>query len=223
MSQCGFTFKNYEESLKLAKEKGYSFSTLGDFDDNKENDLLILLRHDLDYPELQKALSFAEIENRLNIKATYFVRVHSDRYNPFGFKTYYALRQILNLGHEIGLHYEHLDFCDITKEDPAKIIMKDKRLLELIFDIKIKGIAGHRDWTDIVNWDFWKDHDFRDFDFEYDAYEDKFMNSMLYIDDSLRHWKEDKCMCQYIHNKVSRLYFLTHPFYWYHRSWYLES
>ena len=101
--------------------------------------------------------------------------------------------------------------------------MKDKRLLELIFDIKIRGVAGHRYWTDITNWDFWKDHNFEDFSFEYDAYGDKFINSMLYIDDSLRQWKEDKCMCQYISNKVPRLYFLTHPFYWYHRSFHLET
>ena len=99
MDQCGFTFKHYEESLKLAKEKGYSFSRLCDFDDNKGSKLLIVLRHDLDYPEMQKALSFAEIESRLGIKATYFVRVHSDEYNPFGFKVYHALRQILNMGH----------------------------------------------------------------------------------------------------------------------------
>lgn len=222
MNQCGFTFQHYEESLKLAKRKGYTFSTLGDFDHNKESSRLIILRHDLDYATIQKAQSFAEIENQLNIKATYFVRVHSDEYNPFGFKSYYALRQILNMGHEIGLHYEHLDFCDITKEDPATVITKGKRLLELIFDIKIKGMSGHGSFTDIQNWHFWKDHNFRDFGFEYDAYGDKFMSSMLYIDDSLRHWKEGKCMCQYISDGVPRLYFLTHPFYWYHKSFQLE-
>jgi len=222
VNQCGFTFQHYEETLKLAKEKGYSFSRLCDFDDNKESKLLILLRHDLDYQVMQKALSFAEIESRLGIKATYFVRVHSDEYNPFGFKVYHALRQVLNMGHEVGLHYEHLDFCDVTKENPATIITKEKKLLELIFDIQIRGIAGHRSWTDIRNWGFWKDHNFKDFDFEYDAYEDKFMGDMLYIDDSLRQWKEGKCMCQYISSKVPRLYFLIHPFYWYHKSFLLE-
>ncbi len=222
MNQRGFTFKRYEESLKLAKEKGYSFSPLGDFDENRESESLILLRHDLDHPVLHKALSFAGIENRLGIKATYFVRVHSDEYNPFGFKIYSALRQILDMGHEIGLHYEHLDFCDVTREDPDTIITKGKKLLELIFDTKIKGIAGHRSFTDIQNWDFWEDHNFRDFGFEYDAYEDRFMSSMLYIDDSLRQWKEGKCMCQYIADGVPRLYFLTHPFYWYHKSFPLE-
>ncbi len=71
MSQCGFTFQHYEETLKLAKEKGYSFSRLCDFDDNKERELLILLRHDLDLPATQKVLSFAQIENKLGIKATH--------------------------------------------------------------------------------------------------------------------------------------------------------
>ena len=222
MTECGFTFRHYDEALALARDSGYSFSTLGDSDQSQGRERLILLRHDLDYPEIRKALSCAEIENRLGMKATYFVRVHSDEYNPFGFKTYHGLRQILDMGHEIGLHYEHLDFCNITGEDPAEVIAKDKQLLELILDIKVKGIAGHGSWTGIVNWGFWKGRHYSDFGFEYDAYEEKFMNSMLYIDESLRRWKEDKCMCWYIRRGVPRLYFLIHPFYWYHKSWYLE-
>ena len=206
----------------MAREGGYSSSTLGEFDANQGRARLLIMRHDLDYPEMKKALSCAEIENRLGIKATYFVRVHSDDYNPFGFKTYHGLRQILDMGHEIGLHYENLDFCHVTGEDPARVIAKEKELLELILDTKVKGIAGHGDWSGIVNWDFWKDHHYRDFGFEYDAYEGKFMNSMLYIDDSLRRWKEDKCMCSYISGHVPRLYFLAHLFYWYHRSFQLE-
>ncbi len=222
MTPCGFTFSHYEESLKLAKEQGYFFSTLADFKVNKDKNPLIILRHDVDYSEMPRALSFAEIENKLGIKATYFIRVHCDEYNPFGFKTYQAIRHILNLGHEIGLHYEHLDFCDITKEDPAIIITKEKQILELIFDVKVKGIAAHIGWADIINWSFWAGQHFTDFDFEYDAYQDTIMNNMLYADDSLRHWKEDKCMCWYIKNQVPRLYFLTHGYYWYHESFYLE-
>jgi hypothetical protein len=222
-SKCSFNLKHYEESLKLAKRKGYSFSTLCDFDANKKNKFLVLLRHDLDNPQVHKALDFAQIESKLGIKATYFVRVHSDGYNPFGFKTYSILRQILALGHEIGLHYEHLDFCAITNENPAKIIAKEKSLLELIFDIRIKGIAGHISFTDVHNWDFWKEHDYKKFGFDYDAYEDKFMDGALYIDDSLGKWKEGKCICQYIERKVPRLYILTHPFYWYHKAFHLET
>jgi hypothetical protein len=219
---CSFNFRHYEESLKLAKRKGYSFSTLGDFDSNRGNRLLVLLRHDLDNPQVHKALDFARIESKLGIKATYFVRVHSDGYNPFGFKTYSVLKKILELGHEIGLHYEHLDFCAINNETPDSIIVKEKKLLELIFDIRIKGIAGHRSFSGIQNWDFWKDKDYKNFGFDYDAYEDKFMEDTLYIDDSLGKWKDGKCICQYIRTEHLRLYVLTHPFYWYHKAFQLE-
>jgi hypothetical protein len=222
-NKCSFKFQHYEESLRLAKKKGYSFSSLGEFDSNRHSKLLLLLRHDLDSPQVHKALVFAQIESNLGIKATYFVRVHSDGYNPFGFKTYSTLKQILALGHEIGLHYEHLDLCAITNETPATIIAKEKRLLELIFDIKVRGVAGHKSFTDIQNWDFWKDHDFKDFGFDYDAYEDKFMDGMLYTNDSLGRWKEGKCICQHIDEEVPRLYILTHPIYWYHKMFNLET
>ena len=53
----------------------------------------------------------------------------------------------------------------------------------------------------------------RDFD---NNKENKFMNSMLYIDDSLGQRQEDKCMCQYVSMQIPRLYLLNHLFYWYH-------
>jgi len=222
MGKCNFTFAHYRETLILAKNSGYNFSNLGDFDPVTIGKSFILLRHDIDCPAFNKALSFAKIENELKVKATYFIRVHSDAYNPFGFRNYHILRQIIDLGHEVGLHYEHIDFCKITREDPASILKKGKNILELILGVKIKGIAGHGEGFIPKNWDFWQKYNFKDFGFEYDAYEEKFMNGVQYVDDALGKWNEGKCMCKYI-NQFDKIYFQFHPVYWYHKHFQLEQ
>ncbi len=219
--ECPFTFEHYEYILKTAKDKGYEFISMEDFANGKRADKFLIIRHDIEFPP-PSALEFAKIENKVGAKATYFVRVHADNYNPFGFKTYNAIKKIIELGHDIGLHYEHLDFADITKEDPSTVILKEKKLLELLFDMQIRGIAPHKDFTPIVNRDFWNGKDFKEFGFTFEAYMDDFFNNILYLSDSLGKWGgKGKCLCHYI-NKEQRIYVLIHPRYWYQTSYHLD-
>lgn len=82
---CGFTYEHYREVLEAAKEVGYSFPTLEEF--NEADEKTLLLRHDIDFAP-QSAARLAEIESDLGISSTYFIRVHSNGYNPFGYRRY---------------------------------------------------------------------------------------------------------------------------------------
>jgi len=221
-TSCDFSFGHYRKTLALAKERGYIFSDFQTFDEERSEERVILLRHDIDHSPL-KAVEFAKIEYDLEIKATYFVRLHSNYYNPYSFKVYTALKNILELGHEIGLHYENIDFAAVTNKDPGEIIRKDKKILEIILEKNIDGIAAHRDFNQVSNLDFWNTHELNDFRFEYEAYEERFLRDNLYVSDSLGMWKNGMCMCQYIQKKIPRLYILTHPCYWYHVAYHLEE
>ena len=221
-TSCNFSFNHYKNTLIFAKERGYIFSNFRTFEEEKNEAYVILLRHDIDHSQL-KALEFAKIERDLGIKSTYFVRVHSNYYNPYGFKVYTVLKKILDLGHEIGLHYENIDFAEVTNEDPCEIIKKDKKILDIVLEKSIEGIAAHRDFNQVSNLDFWKKHDLKDFGFKYEAYEERFLRDILYISDSLGMWKTGKCMCHYIQKRIPRLYIVTHPCYWYHVSYHLED
>jgi hypothetical protein len=219
--ECSFTFTHYKNILRKAKDNGYTFITMEEYAKGKRADKLIIIRHDIDFSP-SSALEFAKIENEFGVRAAYFVRVHADNYNPFGFKTYNEIRKIIELGHDIGLHYENLDFSDISKQDPRTVILKEKKVLELIFDLQIKGIAPHRDFTPIINKNFLNDVDFKKIDFEYEAYMKEFFEDILYLSDSLGKWSgEGKCLCHYI-NKENKIYVLLHPCYWYHTSYHLE-
>ncbi|UCE36850.1 MAG: hypothetical protein JSW00_15280 [Thermoplasmata archaeon] len=220
-SLCGFTFKHYKDILTLAKQNGYEFISMEDYANGKRAEKILMIRHDIDFSP-QSALEFAKIEHELGAKATYFVRVNADNYNPFGFKTYNALRKIMDFGHDMGLHYEHIDLAEITKQDPSILIVKEKELLELIFDTQINGIAPHRDFTQINNSEFWNERNIREFGFSFEAYMDQFLENIFYITDSLGNWGGDgKCLCELI-PKEQRIYALLHPCYWYHTSYHLE-
>ena len=51
--------------------------------------------------------SLAKIENELGVKATYFLKLHSEFYNLFEKSIFEKVLKIIEFGHNIGLHFEH--------------------------------------------------------------------------------------------------------------------
>ena len=158
MSKCSFKLSHFKEILERAKELGYVFTTFRDYEKVSDSNRLIILRHDIDY-SITRALEIAKIESDLNIKATYFVRLHSKDYNPFEFKVYIKLREIVKLGHELGLHFEALDVSHITAEDEINVFKREKTILENILNQPVYTAAQHGDFTGVSR--NWNSHFFR--------------------------------------------------------------
>ena len=103
-----FTIKKYKEVLQALLTNGYSLQTLQDFIQQPENKTVIL-RHDVDrLPE--NALVIAKIEKEADIKASYYFRIVKGSYDEN------IIRQIAEMGHEIGYHYENLS--EVSKKNP---------------------------------------------------------------------------------------------------------
>lgn len=229
---CDFSLRHYEEILRLGLEAGYTFVALKQFISTSvpPNRRIALLRHDID-TEPRRAIGFARVEEHHGVKSSFFVRVHAD-YNPFSYRVYEVLQEIVRMGHEVGLHYENIDFANLMGEDPVDVFMREKRILETVLDVKVHGVAAHRDFTGINNLDFWKSHDPAKLGVRYDAYQKNFLRDFSYVTDSLAVWriqapgqKEPRkglCLCNYLSRRVPKLYVLTHPQYWYSRSYHLE-
>src|SRR3972149_582670 len=83
--KCNFSFNHYRHILKVALGDNFALTSFRDFEKNKKNSKIIILRHDIDYSP-KKALTLAKIENKLGIKSTFFVRVHGEYYHPFDSK-----------------------------------------------------------------------------------------------------------------------------------------
>ena len=98
-----FTYKAYEKMVTLLRKNGYVFSK---YKDNRMPNLkTVIMRHDVDM-DLNKALRMAVFENQLGITSTYYVLISSDFYNAFSKNSVNIMKQIMNLGHDIGLHFD---------------------------------------------------------------------------------------------------------------------
>ena len=95
-----FTIKIYTRLLGVLRVRGYFFQTVEGFI-KVPKDKTIILRHDVDLiPE--NALRMAELEHELGIGSTYYFRAVQESWNEN------IIRQIAEMGHEIGNHYENL-------------------------------------------------------------------------------------------------------------------
>ena len=101
--QKDFTYNIYSGLIASLKKTGYVFLPFIDFISNgSDGEKCIALRHDIDrLPE--NALKMARMENNAGIRASYYFRIVKESYDEN------VIRQIADLGHEIGYHYEDLN------------------------------------------------------------------------------------------------------------------
>ncbi len=92
-----FTYKEYIEILKLIGPRLCFFKL-----QMPEN--FILLRHDVEF-DISRAFELAKIESKHNVKSTFFFQVFSSAYNSLSPINKNMIKQIKDLGHEVGLHF----------------------------------------------------------------------------------------------------------------------
>jgi len=95
-----FTLTTYKNLLQDLFTNGYSIQTLQDFIQQPE-DKIVILRHDVDRKP-ENAFVIAKIEKEAGIKASYYFRIVKENYDEN------IIKQIAEMGHEIGYHYENL-------------------------------------------------------------------------------------------------------------------
>ena len=156
--------------------------------------ITVVNRVDIDI-SVKKAEFLLEIFNNLQIKASFFVRLHAAEYNPFSFENYRILKSIRDSGHEIGYHSEVIDQSFIWSETPAECLKRDIDVLNRMLEIDMKGAASHGGMTGLNNLDFWKKYSPSDFGLAYEAYDKDesfgLFDSSFYISDS--EWIRWKC------------------------------
>jgi len=170
---CGFTHSHYKACIEYALENGYKFLRMKDAIKELLDDKLILMRHDEDF-SLPAAYNLAKIEGDLGIRATYFVRLHAKNYNLLSQESYTLVQNIIEMGHEIGLHYElHAHPALLQRE--KEIFENSRSLLESLFGTEITGMSYHEP-ARIMNED-----DKRELPsgIQYEAYEERFMNNFV--------------------------------------------
>ena len=132
-----FTEANYKVILETLLSKGYKFVEFN-YERITSDENIVIWRHDVDF-SLNRSCKLAEIEAELGIKATYFIYVQSSFYNLFEPCQYEIIKRVNDLGHRIGLHFDHAFYTQSKQISDEKEIeecaLMEKEMLENYCDI----------------------------------------------------------------------------------------
>ena len=174
-----FTVHIYRELLRSLKAAGYEFQTFQDFL-QAPKERAVMLRHDVDARRFN-SLAFARIQREMGIVGTYFFRMVPQSFDPA------VIREILGLGHEIGYHYEDMDFA---KGDPHQAIRLFEQHLEQLRAVApVSTICMHGSpRSKFDNRLVWKHYDYREYGIIGEPYFDLDFNQVFYLTDTGRRW-----------------------------------
>jgi len=177
-----FTQIIYRELLDQLVQSGYSFQTYNGSIGNPEKKSIIL-RHDVDARKLH-SLKFAQIQHEMGIVGTYYFRMIPQSFDEG------VVKEIASMGHEIGYHYEDMDFA---KGDPKKAIkLFEKHLNELRKVADVNTICMHGSpLSKYDNRSIWQYYNYRDYGIIAEPYFDLDFSKVLYLTDTGRRWNGD--------------------------------
>jgi hypothetical protein len=196
-----FTENGYRELLRLAKRR-YAFGSFRDYRTAPPG--TALWRHDLDF-SVHRALALARIEAREGIASTHFVLLHSGFYNALEAEVADRIREIISLGHELGLHFDPRFYRGADLDDA---LVRERALLESFFETEIRAFSLHN--PDVAGWDDARD----EIAGMVNAYGAYLKRAYGYASDSNGFWRFTPLHDVLRNGSHERLHVLTHPEWW---------
>jgi len=180
-----FTTRHYEELLSAGYESGWEFLTVRDYlqvDPLPDN--FLVLRHDVDR-KVGHARTLARIEAAYGISGTYYFRTST--FDPE------LVREIADLGHEIGYHYEDLAATDGDMAEAERRFAANLSSFREVVDIDTVCAHGSA-FSSQYNPDLWAGRldELRNYDVVGDAYLSMDMgpeHDTYYLSDTHRTWE----------------------------------
>ena len=178
-----FTISKYIELIEVLKLNGFEFQTVHEFLSSPLNNT-IMLRHDVDLKP-KNSLKFAKIQNEFGIRGTYYFRAKSCSWDEK------IVKEIFDLGHEIGYHYENLSFCKGNYE--KAILDFEKNLGKFRRIVPIATICMHGSpMSKFDNRHIWKVYNYKDYEIIGEPYFDIDFKNVFYLTDTGRCWNGAK-------------------------------
>lgn len=197
-----FTYKAYRYLVNLTINNGYKIS---DYDSVDKYNKSIIFRHDVDFCP-RKALKIAKIEHEIGIRSTFFVFVSTGFYNIFSIESNEIFEKILNMGHQIGLHYDEQKYLTTSIDQIKEHIYSEAEILSRALSTQIKVVSMHRPSKLTLESSI-------ELDGLINSYGKKYFGEIKYVSDSRMNWRENpiELIKNHEYNKIQ---ILTHPF-WY--------
>ncbi|UGV40613.1 polysaccharide deacetylase family protein [Methanococcoides orientis] len=174
----------------------YPTITMAEYLNNEHPSRFVLMRHDVDRMP-GKALETAQIEHELGIKATYYFRSTKSVFKPE------IMKQIQNMGHEVGYHYETLSEANGDPEKGIELFQSHLNDFKKIANVRTICMHGSP-LSKYDNRDLWDVYDFEDFGILGEAYLSA-GEDLNYFTDSGRTWCFGSSMRDYIPGKTEHL------------------
>ena len=202
-----FDYKEYNTILDLLT-KGRENLTFSDMHHHRDISRFFLLRHDIDY-SLESALQMAQHEAERGIRATYFLLLSSENYNLLSGEASLFPRKLIELGHEVGLHYDvqALQKRSMSKIDLSNQLAWEIGILSNLTGSPILSIAMH-------NPSIYGDDPFIHTNDYINAYDPAFSQEIDYFSDSCGAWRDHAYNAFNNNNLPEKLQILIHPFLW---------
>lgn len=202
MTATDFTREAYDGLLRTLLNQGYVGRGYEDCDPAARH---LLLRHDIDFaPEY--ALPLAEIEARLSLRAVYFMQLDTPFYRATDAESLLAMQRLLELGHEIGLHFDAAAGAETAEELDIAAREQCARLEELCGS-SVKIISFHRPARALLGRSEpigGRPH----------TYQPRFFSEIGYCSDSRGQWRFGHPLESDAVSEGRALQLLTHPIWW---------
>lgn len=198
-----FTRDNYRSLLRLAK-RSYTFRGYSDATPSSPN---VLWRHDVDY-SVHAAHAFARIEAEEGVRATYFFRLHSELYSLLEQPVTRLAREIAEMGHEVGLHFDSEYYGINTEDSLDDAIAWEAAVLGRVMQRPIVAMSFHQPNEFLLSCQ-------RDcYGGLVNTYAARFQNDVGYVSDSNGYWRHRRLEDVLSDAKEQQLQVLTHPEWW---------
>ena len=144
MSGAPFTHAQYRSMLRAGRDAGYRFATFDELAGlRRATERACILRHDCDN-DLVAAAALARIESDMDVRSTYFVMTRSALYNVMAPPMQALVREIISLGHRIGLHFDELPYRTHPAASIAGQVDRERAWLTQEFGEPIDIVSFHQ-------------------------------------------------------------------------------
>jgi len=136
-----FSYSYLEKLYQQVREK-FRVRQLREVPTSLDGEASAFLRHDIDIC-LDRMKNLGQWEHGLGFKSTYHVMLNSPFYDPKEIENKKILRQMLDWGHEIGLHYDPA-LAVGSETDVVNSIQENCKALENVIGQPVKSLSFHR-------------------------------------------------------------------------------
>lgn len=199
-----FSVDAYGALLAELVGQGYRVVNFADVDPTARH---LVLRHDVDV-NLAPAVEIAEAEQGLGYASHFFVLVTSEQYNPATQVNRTALRHIIALGHQVGLHFDAaLESSGESSESLEARAATEANYLSQLTGAAVSMLSFHRPAQKWIN------NPARLAGLPH-SYQPRYFSEMGYCSDSKGGWWRGAPLEHDAVRAGRALQLLTHPIWW---------